>query len=366
MAHRRLFPPTHSSTIHQIEATLQFARHRPVVHTFEQHILNQAPEMVAFCKANGIAPRAHVCLAKGDVFESALQRDDMSAPQVTGQPPHHHLLRLLSTPPPPPPHLLHLLAPQAALKWNIQQGVSACFGVDTLAHMNENFKMQTQPMIDLPPVVAPPPARPLMKLYPMFSMNMPGMMMKSGDRSDTGILRKDDDGRYWAASSAAAGERWLEKLAKMSEGQESLIREIESAIIGIKRQMPAVERRAAIAAAVASLGKEGMTDEARMAAIQAAVQKSAENKTDMDDELTSAFHQSRATRAPRASRRWSSCRCRPSGRRGGSRAARSSTRPTTTSRCRSSSPTTRCSSSLSDGSPSRATASPDDAPGGTK
>ena len=117
------------------------------------------------------------------------------------------------------------------------------------------------------------------------------MMMKSGDRSDTGILRKDDDGRYWAASSAAAGERWLEKLAKMSEGQESLIREIESAIIGIKRQMPAVERRAAIAAAVASLGKEGMTDEARMAAIQAAVQKSAENKTDMDDELTSAFHQ---------------------------------------------------------------------------
>ena len=59
--------------------------------------------------------------------------------------------------------------------------------------------MQTQPMIDLPPVVAPPPARPLMKLYPMFSMNMPGMMMKSGDRSDTGILRKDDDGRSKAA-----------------------------------------------------------------------------------------------------------------------------------------------------------------------
>ena len=109
-SHRRLFPPTHSSTIHQIEATLQFARHRPVVHTFEQHILNQAPEMVAFCKANGIAPRAHVCLAKGDVFESAcLQRDDMSAPQVTGCQPHHHLRRLCSlvpsttTSPPPPP-----------------------------------------------------------------------------------------------------------------------------------------------------------------------------------------------------------------------------------------------------------------------
>ena len=28
---------------------------------------------------------------------------------------------------------------------------------DTLAHMEENFKMQTQPMMDLPPVVAPPP-----------------------------------------------------------------------------------------------------------------------------------------------------------------------------------------------------------------
>jgi len=170
--------------------------------------------------------------------------------------------------------------------------------------MEENFKMQTQPMIDLPPVVAPPPARPLMKLYPMFSMNMPGMMMKSGDRTDTGILRKDDDGRYWAASSAAAGERWLEKLAKMSEGQESLIREIESAIIGIKRQMPAVERRAAIAAAVASLGKEGMTDEARMAAIQAAVKKSAENNTGTMGRVSDAADSQRtahASSSPRSS-----------------------------------------------------------------
>ena len=130
------------------------------------------------------------------------------------------------------------------------------------------------------------------------------MMMKSGDRSDTGILRKDDDGRYWAASSAAAGERWLEKLAKMSEGQESLIREIESAIIGIKRQMPAVERRAAIAAAVASLGKEGMTDEARMAAIQAAVQKSAENNTGTMGRVSDAADSQRtahASSSPRSS-----------------------------------------------------------------
>ena len=112
-------PPTHSSTIHQIEATLQFARHRPVVHTFEQHILNQAPEMVAFCKANGIAPRAHVCLAKGDVFESAcLQRDDMSAPQVTGGQPHHHLRRLL-------PLHHHLTSSTSSLRRRPSSGTSS-------------------------------------------------------------------------------------------------------------------------------------------------------------------------------------------------------------------------------------------------
>ena len=106
-----------NATIHQIEATLSFARHRPVVHTFEQHILNQAPEMVAFCKENGIAPRAHVCLAKGDVFEAeCLQRSDMSPAQ-------------------------------AAIKWNVQQGVSACFGVDTLAHIDENFKAATSAQV---------------------------------------------------------------------------------------------------------------------------------------------------------------------------------------------------------------------------
>ena len=39
--------------------------------------------MVAFCKEKGIAPRAHVCLAKGDVFEAeCLQRSDMSPAQA--------------------------------------------------------------------------------------------------------------------------------------------------------------------------------------------------------------------------------------------------------------------------------------------
>ena len=39
--------------------------------------------MVAFCKANGIAPRAHVCLAKGDVLDAeCLQRSDMTPVQA--------------------------------------------------------------------------------------------------------------------------------------------------------------------------------------------------------------------------------------------------------------------------------------------
>ena len=93
------------------------------------------------------------------------------------------------------------------------------------------------------------------------------MMMKSGDRTDTGILRKDDDGRYWAASSAA----------------------------------------------VASLGKEGMTDEARMAAIQAAVQKSAANNTGTMGRVSDAADSQRtahASSSPRSSlplQTWTTC-----------------------------------------------------------
>ena len=71
-------------------------------------------------------------------------------------------------------------------------------------------------MMELPPVVAPPPARPLWKLLPMLEMHNPGIMMKTGDRSDTGVLRKDDDGRYWAVSSAAKLERKETKSSEQS------------------------------------------------------------------------------------------------------------------------------------------------------
>ena len=52
-------------TIHQIEAVLKFCRHRPVLHSFEQHPLFHCPEMVAFCLETHIAPRGHIALAKG-------------------------------------------------------------------------------------------------------------------------------------------------------------------------------------------------------------------------------------------------------------------------------------------------------------
>ena len=64
---------------------------------------------------------------------------------------------------------------QAAIKWHVQQDVSACFGVDTLDQLAEDLAV-VPGLMDLPPVVAAKPAKQLLKLYPVFSMNMPGVM----------------------------------------------------------------------------------------------------------------------------------------------------------------------------------------------
>ena len=38
---------------------------------------------------------------------------------------------------------------QAALKWHVQQGVTPCFGNDTLAHIEENLQVQTAALMAL-------------------------------------------------------------------------------------------------------------------------------------------------------------------------------------------------------------------------
>lgn len=224
--------------------------------------------MVTFLKENRIVPRAHLALCKGDVLEShCLKRSDMSPAQ-------------------------------AALKWHIQQGVVPCFGHDTLKHIDENFKVQTPEFMALPPVVAPKPVRNYLKLLPMFEMNMPGVMCKDGTREDTGILRKDEDGRYWISTSREAGEKFADQLAKMTDGEASLITEIETAIGGIKRDMQCGHlRRMSIAAAIHGLGKPAKTVDEKMELISESVQESKksaeangnhfdlERDTDMD-----AFH----------------------------------------------------------------------------
>ena len=146
--------------------------------------------MVAFLKQHRIMPRAHLALCKGDVLEAeCLKRSDMTPAQ-------------------------------AALKWHIQQGVTPCFGHDTLAHIEENFQVQTPEFMSLPPVVAPKPARNLLKLYPWMAMNQPDAIIKDGTRDDKGILRKDADGRYWISTSREVGDKWSDQLAKMSDGEE--------------------------------------------------------------------------------------------------------------------------------------------------
>ena len=258
-----------AATIHQIESLLEFARHRPVMASFESSPLAPLPEMVAFLKQNRIVPRAHVALCKGEALDlECLKRSDMTPAQ-------------------------------AALLWHTQQGVIPCFGNDTLAHIDENLKAQTAELMGLPPVVAPTPARNLLKLYPTMSMNMPGMMCKDGTREDEGILRKDMDGRYWMSSTRAAGDKWADQLAKMSDGEETLIREIEEALGGIKRDMKSGhERRMSIAGAIAGLRKpvEKSLEEKmeNLASFGAELKASAEaNGNDVDDEIgknLDAFH----------------------------------------------------------------------------
>lgn len=232
------------ATMHQIESILEFARHRPVMATFESSLLAPMPEMVAFLKQHRIMPRAHLALCKGDVLEAeCLKRSDMTPAQ-------------------------------AALKWHIQQGVTPCFGHDTLAHIEENFQVQTPEFMSLPPVVAPKPARNLLKLYPWMAMNQPDAIIKDGTRDDKGILRKDADGRYWISTSREVGDKWSDQLAKMSDGEESLIREIEAAIGGIKRDMRCGhERRMSIASAIYGLGKPSKSIDEKMDAVSDAFQE---------------------------------------------------------------------------------------------
>ena len=252
---------TNAFTIHQLEALIGFAKHRPVVVTFESSIHAPMPDMVAFCKENRMLPRAHVALCKGDVLDSeCLKRSDMTPAQ-------------------------------AALKWHVQQGVVPCFGNDTLAHIEENMKVQTAELMALPPTVAPKPARNVLKLLAMMEMQMPGVMCKDGTREDTGILRKDEDGRFWLTSSREAGDKFADQLAKMTDGEASLISEIETAIEGgMKRDSKCGhERRMGIAKAINGLGSQGLSvDEATTATtdqMKIAKEAAEANGTDVHEEM---------------------------------------------------------------------------------
>lgn len=129
----------------------------------------------------------------------------------------------------------------------IDQGVSACFGNDSLDHIASNF--QTAGLLHLPPVLAPPPSTPLLKLYavsqsgqhqnvpiriknltnnshlkttnsyPTRSLvifNNPGMIMQHGTKNDTAIFKSDAQGRWYAASNATVGTKVSVSLVRRS------------------------------------------------------------------------------------------------------------------------------------------------------
>lgn len=153
--------------------------------------------------------------------------------------------------------------------------MAACFGVDTLDHIKENFA--TKDILHLPPVIAPPLKNPLLKLEALFStMMLPGMIHKHGNRQDSAYFKKDPaTGRYFGASKqveSASAVSAKEQVAQMSAlqvcehykilmyntyftfyftiihdlfhpPQEHLLSELAQAVAGIKQKAVPHERR---------------------------------------------------------------------------------------------------------------------------
>ena len=60
--------------------------------------------------------------------------------------------------------------------------------------------------------------------------------------------------KYYIASSAATGTKFSDRLAKMTEGQTTLMKEIETAILSIEKQSKPHERRLLIDKCLSKVG----------------------------------------------------------------------------------------------------------------
>jgi diketogulonate reductase-like aldo/keto reductase len=208
----------------QIEALLKFCRIRPAVHCFEQHILNQCPEMVEFCHARKIACFAIMPLAQGDVLDSK----------------HLHHQRLTPA--------------QAALHWNCVQHVSVVPGAQKLEHIRENCALI--PLLDevVAPVNAPRPLKPLQKLITLLPHWAPYVML-DGSADDPGTFVQK--GGEWYCATRDNSRRI--SIAAVTEKEGALIEEIALATKDLKWGMDPMTVREEINAGI---GWSGATTKA--------------------------------------------------------------------------------------------------------
>jgi diketogulonate reductase-like aldo/keto reductase len=176
-------------TTHQIDALLASAtvRHRPAWVQQERHVHNQINDFKAFCDARKLPLMAAVPLATGDVLDSS--------------------------------HLAHpeMTPAQAALHWNVSQGVAVIPGADCIAHVVENAA--TASKLHLTPVAPPEPTEPNRKVYPIWPA-LSDLWFETGTDADLGTFVTGTDGLLRCAKRemAATDPRLAASLEKIDLG----------------------------------------------------------------------------------------------------------------------------------------------------
>ena len=209
-------------TTHQIDALLSNpkVRHRPSWIQQERHVLNQIDDFKAFCDARKLPLMAAIPLATGDVLDSK--------------------------------HLAHpeMTPAQAALHWNITQGVAVIPGADCIEHIIENAA--TASKLHITPITAPEPAEPLRKVYPLWPA-MADLFFETGTAADRGAFVTGDDGILRCAKrELAANDPRAAEGAKidLTPAEVTLLKEVAGAIQVLTLSQKPDGRRAALDGAI--------------------------------------------------------------------------------------------------------------------
>ena len=208
-------------TVHQIDALLAVAKHRPAFSQQERHILNQVGEFKSFCDVRKMAMIAAVPLATGDVLDSK--------------------------------HLAHdgMTPAQAALHWNIVSDVSVIPGAETLEQIIENCA--TMSKLQLEPITPPEPLNALKKVYPVWP-NMHDLFCETGTSADAGIFLTDARGFLVCAKDESKVGKAL-MAAPLTQAEDALLSEVSTAVAAIPMDAAPQTKRSKIDESLAGMAK---------------------------------------------------------------------------------------------------------------